>query len=318
MKAERAVHSGIRPAHPLIRRVVRAKGLYLLLALPVVYLFVYNYIPIYGVVIAFKNYSVRKGIMGSPWADPLLYNFIRFFSSPTAKQSIINTLYLSLYSLLANLPLPILLAILLNYMPSHGFKRTAQMVTFAPYFLSTVLLVGLMSLILSTQSGIVNTMLRAIGGQAMNFMGDNALFRPTYVWSGVWQNVGYNSVIYIAVLSSVDPQMHEAAIIDGATILKRIRHIDLPTIMPTIAIMLILSMGGIFAVGFEKVYLMQNPQNLTVSQTVETYLYQVGIKAGRPDYSFATAIGLFQNVVGVTMTLIVNFLSKRVSGYGLF
>ena len=300
------------------KRILRARGLYLLLLLPVVYIFIYNYIPIYGVVIAFKNYSVRKGIMGSPWADPLLYNFQRFFSSPTAKQTIVNTLYLSIYSLIANLPLPILLAIMLNYMPSHKLKRTAQMVTFAPYFLSTVLLVGLMSLILSTQSGIVNTLLRSLGGQSMNFMGDNALFRPTFVWSGVWQNIGYNSVIYIAVLSSVDPQMHEAAIIDGATIMKRIRHIDLPTIMPTIVIMLILSMGSIFSVGFEKVYLMQNPQNLSVSQTIETYLYQVGIKAGRPDYSFATAIGLFQNVVGVTLTLIVNFVSQRVSGSGLF
>lgn len=300
------------------RRIWNARGLYLLLLVPVVYVFIYNYIPIYGVIIAFKDYSVRKGILGSPWADPLFKNFQRFLSSPAAKTTIVNTLSLSLYSLLAGFPMPIILAILLNYMPSAKFKKAAQMITFAPYFLSTVLLVGLMSLILSTQSGVVNIIISALGGDTVNFMGNPKLFRHVYVWSGVWQGMGYSAVIYIAALASVDPEMHEAAIIDGASIIKRILHIDLPTIMPTLVIMLILAMGNIFTVGFEKVYLMQNPQNLSVSQTIETYLYQVGVATGRPDYSFATAIGLFQNLVGVVLTLLVNFISKRVSGSGLF
>jgi putative aldouronate transport system permease protein len=300
------------------RRAYRARGLYFLLTLPVVYVFVFNYIPMYGVIIALKKYNVRKGIMGSPWCDPLFYNFQRFFSSPSSRSVIVNTLALSLQSLIAGFPLPILLAIGLNYSPSMKIKRTVQMVTFAPYFLSTVLIVGLMSLLFSVQSGIANVVIRALGGESLNFMGDAGLFRPMYVWSGVWQGMGYNSVIYISALSSVDPQMHEAAIIDGASVVKRIRYIDIPTILPTIVIMLILSMGGIFSSSFEKVYLMQNAQNLTTSQTIETYLYQVGISAGRPDYSFATAIGLFQNVVGVLMTLIVNYISKKLSGSGLF
>lgn len=302
----------------LWRRIWNARGLYLLLLIPVVYIFIYNYVPIYGVIIAFKNYSVRKGITGSPWCTPLFYNFQRFFNSPAAKSTVVNTLSLSIYSLLAGFPLPILLAILLNYMPSRKFQRTAQMVTFAPYFLSTVLLVGLMSLILSTQSGVVNNILQALTGNTVNFMGDYRLFRHVYVWSGVWQGMGYSAVIYISALSGVDPQMHEAALIDGATMIKRILYIDLPTILPTVVITLVLSMGSIFNVGLEKVLLMQNPQNLAVSDTIETYLYRVGISAGRPDYSLATAIGLFQNLVGVTLTLIVNFISRKLSGSSLF
>lgn len=301
-----------------LRHIWNARGLYLLLIIPVIYVFIYNYIPIYGVVIAFKDFSVRKGILGSDWCDPLFENFLRFFNSPAAKSTVLNTLSLSVYSLLAGFPLPILLAILLNYMPSRKFKRVAQMVTFAPYFLSTVLLVGLMSLILSTQSGVVNIIINAFGGDTVNFMGDYRLFRHVYVWSGVWQGMGYSAVIYISALSGVDPQMHEAALIDGATMIKRILYIDLPTIMPTVIITLVLSMSGIFNVGLEKVLLMQNPQNLAVSDTIETYLYRVGVSAGRPDYSLATAIGLFQNVVGVTLTLIVNFVSRRLSGSGLF
>lgn len=300
------------------RRVFQARGLYILILLPAVYLFIFNYVPMYGVIIAFKKFNVRRGILASPWNEPLFYNFHRFFSSPTSRSVIVNTVSLSVRSLVAGFPLPILLAIGLNYSPSMKIKRSVQMVTFAPYFLSTVLIVGLMSLVFSTQSGIVNVVIKSLGGQAVNFMGDANLFRPMYVWSGVWQHMGYNSVIYISALSSVDIQMHEAAIIDGATVMKRIRYIDLPSILPTIVIMLILSMGSIFSSSFEKVYLMQNAQNLTTSQTIETYLYQVGLSAGRPDYSFATAIGLFQNIVGVMMTLTVNYVSNRLSGSGLF
>jgi len=298
------------------KRIARSWGLYLLLLLPFVYVFISNYIPMYGVIIAFKRFSIRQGILGSPWVG--FYHFQRFLGSPSFWQILYNTIALSLYSLMAGFPIPILLAIGLNYVTSNKFRKTAQMITYAPYFLSTVILVGLLSQLFNARYGLVNRIIELFGGGAVNFMGQAATFRGMFVWSGVWQGAGYGSIIYIAALAGVDPELHEAASIDGASIWKRIWHIDIPSILPTISIMLILRMGSIIGVEFEKVFLMQNPMNTVVSETIQTYEYRVGISAQRPDFSFGAAIGLFQNVIGFIMVLTTNFITNRLSGNGLW
>lgn len=300
----------------LFKRVSNVRYLYLLLLIPVVYVFIFNYLPIYGVLMAFKKYELSKGIWGSPFVG--FYNFMRFFSSPDSLKIILNTLKLSIYSLVAGFPFPIILALCINHSLSPWLKKSVQSITFAPYFLSTVIMVGLLAQLLSLRSGIVNVLLSNIGLGQVNFMGEVSLFDDLYVWSGIWQGTGYSAVIYIAALAGVDPTYHEAAIIDGASIWRRIWHIDLATIRQTIIILVILSMGSILNVGFEKVYLMQNPLNLPSSEIISTYVYKVSIQSLRPDFSFGTAIGLFQNVVALILTLIVNFISNKLSDEGLF
>jgi ABC-type polysaccharide transport system permease subunit len=309
------------PAHriTLWQEILNARYLYFLLLIPFVYVFIFNYIPIYGILMAFKRFAPRQGIWGSPFAG--MYNFRRFFNSPNFIVIIKNTLVLSFYGLIAGFPFPLILAVCVNHSLLRKFTKFTQSVTFAPYFLSAVLLVTLLTQFLGMRSGGVNMILSALGLPETNFMGSAPLFPHMYVWSGIWQGTGYSAIIYISSLAAVDPTMHEAAIIDGATIWQRIRHIDLPTIRPIIVIMLILSMGGILAGNFEKAYVMQNPLNIAASEIIPTYVYKVGLGvglAGRPDYSFGTAIGLFQNVVGVVLTLVVNKIAKMLTGEGMF
>jgi ABC-type polysaccharide transport system permease subunit len=303
------------------KRILNARGLYLLLAVPLAYLIVFNYIPIYGVILAFKRFAPRQGVWGSPWVG--FYNFERFFSSPNFRAVLRNTLVLSLYSLGASFPFPLILALCVNHSLRRRFKRITQSLTFAPFFLSAVLLVALISQVLGMRTGGVNLVLSALGFPEVNFMGSSKLFPHVYVWSGIWQGTGYSAIIYISSLAAVDPTMHEAAVIDGASMWRRIWHIDLPTIRPIIIIMLILSMGGILGGNFEKAYLMQTPLNLDASEIISTYVFKVGIGVGgaggtRPDYSFGTAIGLFQNLVGVILTLVVNKIAHALSGEGMF
>lgn len=300
----------------LFKRISNARYLYLLLIIPIVYVIIFNYVPIYGVLMAFKRFSPALGIMKSPWVG--FYNFERFFTSPDCLNIIKNTLVLSIYSLLAGFPFPVILAVALNHCFSGVLKKSVQMITFAPYFLSTVLLVGLLTQLLGMRTGIVNHIPSMLGMEQINFMGSSAAFPHIYVWSGIWQGTGYSSIIYVAALAGVNPTYHEAALIDGANIWQRIWHIDLVTIRPTIVIMLILSMGSILGIGFEKVYLMQNPLNTGVSEIISTYVYKVSIQSSRPDYSYGTAIGLFQNVVAVVMTLIVNKIADKLTGEGMF
>jgi ABC-type polysaccharide transport system permease subunit len=272
----------------------------------------------YGVLLAFKRYMPRLGIWGSPWAG--LYNFRRFFSSPNFLIIIRNTLVLSFYGLLAGFPFPLIMAICVNHCFYNRFKKTVQSITFAPYFLSSVILVGLITQVFGMRTGGVNTLLVALGFQEINFAGSATIFPHLYVWSGIWQGTGYSAIIYISALAGVDPTYHEAAIIDGATLGQRIWHIDLVTIRPIIVIMIILSMGGILGSNFEKTYLMQNPLNISASEVISTYVYKVGLGIGGnpPDYPFGTAIGLFQNAVGVIMTLAVNKVTNALSGEGMF
>ena len=254
----------------LLHRIYNARQLYLIILIPFIYVIIFNYVPMYGVQIAFRKYNPMLGISHSPWVG--LANFTRFFGVYNCWRIIINTLTLSVYGLLAGLPVAVILALGLNSLRSQAYKKTIQMVTYAPYFLSVVVLVGLLTQVLSPQYGLVNRFLELLGMESIDFMGSASMFPHIYVWSGVWQGAGYSSIIYLATLSSVDPELHEAARIDGANMWQRIWHIDLPGIAQTIIVLLILDMGKVLSVGFEKVYLMQKPLNLQTSEIVSTYV----------------------------------------------
>lgn len=290
--------------------------LYIMILIPVAYILVFKYFPMYGARIAFADYAPKKGILGSEWVG--LEHFIRFFNSPQFYVLIKNTLAISIYGLLLNIPFPIILAISLNYLANQRFKKTVQMVTYLPHFLSTVIIVSLMQLIFNTQSGIVNNALYALTGQKINFLGLSKYFRSLYVWSGIWQGAGWASILYISALAGVDPQLHEAAIIDGANKMKRVWHIDIPCVLPTISIMTIMNMGSILTVGFDKTFLMQNPTNLEISEVLSTYEYKIGIGGGIPSYSYPAAIGLFSTSITFILICITNKISKTLSDTGLW
>ena len=290
--------------------------LYVLILLPVLYIIIFKYLPMYGARIAFVDYVPRKGVMGSEWVG--FDHFIRFFKSPQFGMLIKNTMAISLYSHLLSIPFPILLALCVTYLKNQYLKKTVQMVTYLPHFLSTVIIVSMISLLFNTHSGLVNNIIYAIRGEKINFLGLSKYFRSIYVWSGVWQATGWSSILYVSALAGVDPQLHEAAIIDGANKIKRIWHIDIPSILPTISIMLIMSMGSIISVGFDKIYLMQNPTNLEVSQVLSTYEYNVGIGGGIPSYSYPAAIGFMTAVVSFVLTYITNNITKKISDTGLW
>ena len=278
-----------------------------IIAVPVIYAFIFAYIPMGGIVLAFKNYSIRKGIFGSPWVG--LKYFRQFLTSTSSVTVITNTFILGIYSLIVNFTLPIVFAVLMNELRHEKFKKTVQFVSYAPYFISTVVLVGMMMQMMDLRTGIFNRILTAMGLQAVNFFGDPKLFRSLYVWSGLWQTMGYNSIIYIAALAGVSPELKEAAVVDGASRLQRIIHVDLPSILPTIIIMLIFACGSVVSIGFDKVYLMQNSMNAGVSEVISTYVYKVGLV--NSDFGFSTAAGLFQSLVSFAMLVLVNQLAKR-------
>lgn len=287
--------------------------LYLFLIPAITYAIVFSYIPMYGVTIAFRNFNPGLGIMGSPWVG--LQWFEKFFGSYILWTLIKNTLTLSLYSLFAGMPIPIILAIAFQYCYSKRFKRIVQTVTYAPHFISVVVLVGMVLLFLSPNSGIVNNVIKAMGGNPINFMMKEEWFSHIYVWSGIWQNAGFSTIIYMAVLSNASTELHEAAIVDGATKIKRVWYIDIPTILPTFAILQILALGGIMSVGFEKAYLMQNSANIMVSEIISTYVYTLGI--GQAQFSYTASIGLFNNIINLILLLIANWISRRVTKLGV-
>lgn len=294
--------------------VKRHWQLYLMLVLPVTYLIIFAYLPMGGAVIAFKDYSIRGGIWGSEWVG--LKHFKNFFTTPDFKNLMTNTLALSLYSLIISFPMPILLALAINEMLGRHYKKVVQMVTYLPYFISTVVLVGIMQNIFSVRTGLVNNIIMLFGGKAIDFMGKPGLFRSLYVWSGVWQGMGYSAVIYIAALASVDISQTEAAIIDGAGRFARVWNVDIPAIMPTIVIQLILAVGSIMSLGFEKVYLMQNPVNMQTSEIISTFVYKRGLINFQ--YSYATAVGLFNSVCNMVLIVLANMFSKRVNETSLW
>ena len=296
--------------------ILKNWDLYLIAAVPVLYFIIFRYIPIYGAQIAFRDFNARLGIWKSPWVG--FANFERFFGSPVFSMLLLNTLGLSVYRLLVSFPIPIILAISLNYCMSPGYKKTVQMVTYAPHFISMVVICGILVQLLSPRVGVVNRAIMAMGGEAIDFLAKGELFKSIYVWSDVWQSMGISSIIYIAVLSAVDPQLHESAIVDGANKLRRIWHIDLPSIMPTTVILLILNLGRILEVGFEKILLLQNPLNYAKSEIIQTYVYKVGLRTGVPQFSYATAVGLFQAVTSFLLLLVVNRIARSLNETSLW
>ena len=294
-------------------RIWKHRAYYVLMLPAIIYVLIFCYAPMYGLQIAFKNYKGALGIAGSKWCG--MKHFMSFFNSYNFTLLMRNTIVLSLYSLIAGFPMPIIIALLLNETKGM-FKRASQTILYAPHFLSTVVVVGMINTMLSPSFGVVNTIIEALGGERIYFMTMPGAFRHLYVWSGVWQGMGWGAIIYLAALAAVDPELHEAATIDGATRLQRIRYINLPTIVPTIIILLIMRMGSLVSVGYEKVYLLQNDLNVEVSEVISTYVYKRGLLQN--NYSFSTAVGLFNNVVNIALLLITNFITRRVSDTSLF
>lgn len=292
------------------KRFRRHWQLYVLLLLPLLYLALFHYWPMYGVQIAFRNYNPIQGFAGSAWVG--WDHFERFFNTYDFWRTMRNTLSLSIYSLIAGFPFPIILALGLHYTTRKWFKNSVQMVAYAPYFISVVVMVGMILQVLQPNTGMVNNFRGLFGLPDINFMAQPQLFPHIYVWSGIWQTVGFGCVIYLAALAGVDPTLHEAAIIDGASKVQRMWHIDLPEIMPVAILLLVLALGGILSTGFEKILLMQNPLNLRASEVIDTYVYRVGLNSAIPNYSYATAIGLFKSVVGLILVILANRLAARV------
>ena len=300
----------------LWRRIARNWGLYLLLLPALTLLICFTYKPMYGVLIAFKEYKPVKGILGSAWADPWYKYFKKFFDSFQFKTTIRNTLVITLYSMLVMFPLPIVLALGVNQLKNRTYRKIFQTITYMPHFISTVVMVGLLTLLLSPGSGLIGAICGMLGIEAPNFLGQPSAFKHLYVWSDVWQHVGWDSIIYIAALSSVDPSLYEAATVDGATNLQKIKYVDIPMLVPTAVIMLIMRFGSLMSLGFEKVYLMQNDLNLTASEVISTYVYKIGII--NVQYSYSAAINLFSTVINFILLVLVNQISKKVSDNSLW
>lgn len=299
-----------------LKRLSRHWQLYLVLLIPVALLIIFSYGPMYGVQIAFKDFKVRQGIWGSKWVG--MKHFENFWGTYSFKRLITNTLTLSVYSLVAGFPIPILLALMLNECGNLKYKKAVQMITYAPHFISTVVMCSIILLVVTSASnGILNNMLAALGAtERVDFITKPNYFAHIYVWSGVWQSMGYGSIIYIAALAGIDPSLHEAAMVDGASKIKRIWHIDLPGIMPTITILLILNVGSLMNVGYEKVLLLQNDLNMSASDIIATYVYRQGLEGAQ--YSFSAAVGLFNSVVNTILLVSVNFITKKLGETSLF
>lgn len=288
--------------------------LYLMLLPVMAYFIIFEYIPMCGITLAFRDYKIKLGILGSPWNN--FAYFKRFFSSYRFPILVKNTLGISLYSLAVSFPIPIIFALFLNYLKHPRLKKTVQLISYAPHFISTVVICGMIILFTTPETGIFNILREMIGLESVNFLAKPEWFKSIYVWSGVWQGMGWNAVIYISALNGVDYEMHEAAIVDGATQIQRMIHIDLPSIKPTIVMLLIMRLGSIMSVGFEKVFLLQNDLNSSTSSIISTYVYQVGLL--NADYGYSTAVGLFNNVINIILLLSANAFSKKVLEESLF
>ena len=288
--------------------------LLVLCALPVLYFIVFHYIPMYGVQIAFKDFKATDGIWGSAWVG--FKHFKRFFASSQFVSLIKNTLGLSLLQILLGFPVPIILAIMLNQVKNQRFRKFAQSILYCPHFISIVVLAGMLYIFLSPRNGIVNTIIKMLGGEAIFFLGEAKYFKLTFVISGIWQNAGWSAIIYIAALAGISPDLYEAAQVDGANKWQRIRHIDIPGIMPTIVMMLIMEIGKVMSLGFQKAYQLQNAQNLSASEIISTYIYKVGMLDAQ--YSYSAAVNLFNNVINIILLVTFNKLAKKLTDNSLW
>ncbi|MFC5402671.1 ABC transporter permease [Cohnella soli] len=304
----------VKRRNKTLKYMARNYDLYLFLLPTIIFLIIFSYLPIYGVQIAFKDFMPTDGILGSHWVG--LKHFERLFRSAYFWPIVKNTIIISVYSLLVSFPAPLIFALMLNQMRSQRYKRVIQTITYAPNFISVVVVVGMLMLFLSPTTGLINRLIEWFGGNPVFFMMKPQLFSTIYVLSDVWQTAGWGAIIYLAALSGISPELHEAAIVDGASKLRRIWHIDIPGIVPVAMILLILSLGNLIGVGFEKVFLMQNPVNASVSEVISTYVYKVGLKGG--DFSFSSAVGLLNNIVNFILLILVNRIAKSVSSHSLW
>lgn len=295
-------------------RIRKSMPLFVLLAPAVIVLAVFAYAPMYGLVIAFKDYSPTLGIFGSPWVG--LKNFETFFHSYQFIRTLRNTLVISLYSIFAGFPLPVILALLTHQIRTGNFKKFFQVVTYLPHFISTMIICGMLIMFLSPSSGLLHVVLSKLGTATPNILAMPNAFSSIIVWSDIWQNLGWDSIIYLAALAGIDPTLYEVARIDGATKFQTMMKIDLPLLLPTIITLLILRTGSVLGVGFEKVFLLQNQMNLPTSEIISTYVYKMGLLNSQ--YSLSTAIGLFNSVINFIILISVNHLAKKFTDSGLF
>lgn len=303
-----------RRSPSLWSRIARHRQLYVLLAPAIIYLIVFKYWPMYGVQIAFRNYNPIDGFMGSEWVG--LEHISRFLHSFQFTRVFFNTIAINILGLVFGFPVPIILALLINKLGSRRLKAFIQTVLFSPAFISTVVVVGMLFVLLSPRSGLVNNLIGLAGGTPVNFMNEEGWFRPIYVLSDIWQNAGFSMIIYLAALAAIDPSLHEAARVDGANRWQRMWHIDLPGIRPVISIMFILAVGNLLNIGFEKALLMQTDLNLGASQIIQTYVYDVGLKSAQ--FSYSAAISLFNSVLNMILLLVFNQVAKRAGQTSLF
>ncbi|AEG44853.1 sugar ABC transporter permease [Isoptericola variabilis] len=297
-----------------LRRAGRSWQLYVLLAPALLYVVLFKYWPMYGAQIAFRNYNPADGFAGSPWVG--LDHFERFVESFQFERLMVNTLSLNALGLLLAFPVPIVLALIVNQLQSDRFKKFTQTVLYSPSFISVVVVVGMIHLLFSPRAGIVNNAIEAFGGTPVFFMGSPEWFRPLYVGSDIWQNAGFSMIVYLAALTAIDPSLHEAARVDGANKWQRIRHIDIPGIMPVITILFILAIGNLFNLGFEKVLLMQTDLNLPTSEVIQTYVYKAGLQQAQ--FSYSAAIGVFNSLINLALLLTFNWVARRANQSSLW
>ena len=290
---------------PLKKRILDNWQLYAMLLIPVILTVIYKYIPMYGIQIAFRDYKASQGMFGSEWVG--LKWFQRFFSAPTCVRMLSNTLLLSFYSLLWSFPIPIFLALMLNQVRFQRFKRTTQTILYAPHFISTMVICGMIRIFLSPSGGLLNLLL----GSSVDFLTESSAFRTIYIASGVWQDAGWGIIVYMATLSNIDTSLYEAAKVDGASLFHRILHIDIPELKSIMVLNLIMSAGNLMNVGFEKVWLLQTDLNKATSDVIAVYVYQQGIENAK--YSYSTAVGLFNTVVNIILLIAVNKIAGRLS-----
>ena len=296
------------------KKLIASRQLYVFILPAFLAFFIFSYIPMYGVMIAFKDYIPTLGVWGSPWV--WFKHFQRFFDSYYFWDLLKNTIGISVYSLVVGFPLPIILALALNEIKDGPLKKFSQTVTYAPNFISTVVMVGMILAFLNPSTGIINHVVHFFGMEPIAFMEDPRWFKTVYVLSGVWQGTGWGSVIYLAALAGVDTQLHEAAVVDGATRLQRIWHINLPTIRPTMVILLIMNVGSVMNLGYEKILLMQNPLNMESSNVIATFVYQQGLLEAQ--YSYAAAVGLFNSAINAILMISVNKIASKLGESSLF
>lgn len=290
---------------PLKKRLLDNWQLYAMLLIPIVLTVIYKYLPMYGIQIAFRDYKASRGMFGSEWVG--LKWFERFFSAPTCMRMLKNTILLSFYSLLWSFPIPIILALMLNQVRFQRFKRTTQTVLYAPHFISTMVICGMIRIFLSPSGGLVNLLL----GSSVDFLTESSAFRTIYIASGIWQDAGWGIIVYMATLSNVDTSLYEAAKVDGASLFQRILHIDIPELRSIMVLNLIMSAGGLMNVGFEKVWLLQTDLNKATSDVIAVYVYQQGIENAK--YSYSTAVGLFNTAVNIVLLIAVNKIAGKIS-----